>query len=104
KVKEILQKHNVENPKVALLGLSFKGNVDDMRESPSLKVMEYMNEAGLSYTVFDPHIKDIRVPHQVTNLSDAVTGADLIVILTDHKKFGEYNPEEVGQMMNHNII
>ncbi|RYG71924.1 nucleotide sugar dehydrogenase [Lentibacillus lipolyticus] len=96
--------YQVAQPKVALLGLSFKGNVDDMRESPSLKVMEHLNQIRMNYTVYDPHIADIRVPHQVTDRHDAIAGADIVVVLTDHDQFQTYNPAEIGEMMKHKIV
>ncbi len=102
KIKQLTE--GITNPKVALLGLSFKGNVDDMRESPSLTIMEHLNKEGISYKVFDPHIKDVRVPHQVLSLQEVIEEADIAVILTDHKIFKEYHPEEVGQAMNRRVV
>ncbi|MFC2947530.1 nucleotide sugar dehydrogenase [Virgibacillus sediminis] len=104
RILEILDQHQVDNPKIALLGLSFKGNVDDMRESPSLKIMEHLNKTNIEYAAYDPHIKDIRLPHQVTDLDEAVEGKDLIVILTDHKKFRAYEPSKIGGSMKTKLI
>ena len=47
----------VARPKVAALGLAFKGNVDDMRESPSLTVIRRLQEAGVSVAAHDPFVK-----------------------------------------------
>ncbi|MUV37319.1 UDP-N-acetyl-D-mannosamine dehydrogenase [Lentibacillus sp. JNUCC-1] len=102
RINDILKEY--DDPKVALLGLSFKGNVDDMRESPALKVMEHMNDMNLSYKIFDPHIKDIRVPHQTETLDEALEQADMAVILTDHYQFSEYKPSEVGKAMCNKIV
>ncbi|WP_106496131.1 nucleotide sugar dehydrogenase [Lentibacillus sp. Marseille-P4043] len=104
RIQQIIEQHTITKPKVALLGLSFKGNVDDMRESPSLKIMEHLNKTNIDYNVYDPHIKDIRVPHQVTDLDEAIADADVVVILTDHKRFQEYQPEVIGQAMKTRIV
>ncbi|MEQ6376461.1 nucleotide sugar dehydrogenase [Bacillaceae bacterium S4-13-58] len=104
RIQEILKENQVVQPKVALLGLSFKGNVDDMRESPSLTIMEHLNKTNIDYRVYDPYIKDIRVPHQEFSLEDTVRGADMVVILTDHNIFKTYVPEEVAVLMNTAIV
>ncbi|QDP41596.1 nucleotide sugar dehydrogenase [Radiobacillus deserti] len=104
RIQEIVAEHKLDAPKVALLGLSFKGNVDDMRESPSLHIVDQMKEKNINYTVYDPHIKDIRLDQQVLSLDEAIQDADIIVILTDHNVFKTYNPSEVGQAVNTKII
>ncbi|MBM7571365.1 nucleotide sugar dehydrogenase [Aquibacillus albus] len=104
RIQQIIEEHNLVQPTVALLGLSFKGNVDDMRESPSLTIMEHLNRKNIDYKVFDPHIKDVRVPHQVLQLDEVIQDADIAVILTDHKVFQTYDPNEVKQFMKESII
>lgn len=104
RIQEIARENGIRKPTIGLLGLSFKGNVDDMRESPSLTVMEELNNAGIDYKVYDPHIKDIRVPHQVLERNELVEGTDMLVILTDHHRFKEYDPSEIKAMMSNAII
>ncbi|WP_337017435.1 nucleotide sugar dehydrogenase, partial [Oceanobacillus massiliensis] len=87
KIKEIASSNNSSSSKVAVLGLSYKGNVDDMRESPTLKVLEKLKESNMEYTVYDPFIEDIRVDNQVVSMDDAIRDSDIIVILTDHNQF-----------------
>lgn len=103
-IKAIMDERNVTSPKVALLGLSYKGNVDDMRESPSLKVMEHLQTADINYVVYDPYIEDIRVENQVTSIEDTVKQADIVVILTDHQIFRDYQPEQIGTLMNNKLV
>lgn len=100
----ILEDHNLASPKVAVLGLSYKGNVDDMRESPSLKIIEHLNKLNIEYNVYDPHIRDVRVEHQTLSLEEAIHGANIILILTDHNDFKAYNPSEIGKVMNNKIV
>ncbi|UOQ50562.1 nucleotide sugar dehydrogenase [Gracilibacillus caseinilyticus] len=104
RIKEIAEENQIIQPKIGLFGLSFKGNVDDMRESPSLTVMEHLNKEGLDYKVFDPYIKDIRVPHQVLSINELAEDMDMIVILTDHQLFNTYEPETLIALMNQSVI
>lgn len=95
KVKSIFENEGILNGRVAVLGLAFKGNIDDMRESPSLDVIKNLEELGVDYTAFDPHIKENQLQRQTQNLSEAVNNADLILILTDHNEFKELSPESI---------
>ncbi len=78
--------------KVLFLGVAFKKNVDDTRHSPALKVMELLQEQGVSHMTYnDPHVPRVRVGDEVmrsTPLTPArVRGADLVVITTDHAAY-----------------
>lgn len=92
KTQKILNENKIAGGKVAVLGLAFKGNVDDMRESPSLEVIHELQQLGLEVVSFDPHIKENKHPTQTQSLEEAVNGADILLVLTDHKEFKEYNP------------
>ena len=54
---DILKAKGIEEPKVAVLGLAFKGNIDDMRESPSVDVVHELTAINWMLVAFDPHIK-----------------------------------------------
>lgn len=81
KVKMLVK--DIENPKVAAFGMTYKGNVDDIRESPSIEIINLLKEQGLNVSVYDPHVDrdDCR------DLEAAVKDADLIAILTDHNEY-----------------
>lgn len=104
KVKEILDKEQIANPKVAVLGLAFKGNVDDIRESPSLEIIRLLKEMNIEHSVFDPHVKETKVPNQTHELEDSLFHADLILILTDHNEFKELNPVEASKHVRSKIV
>ncbi|PID05915.1 MULTISPECIES: nucleotide sugar dehydrogenase [unclassified Sporosarcina] len=95
RAQRLLQEYNIENGKVAVLGLAFKGNVDDMRESPSTKVIDSLLELGLDVVSFDPHIKELQHSTQVATLEEAIGTADLLLLTTDHDQFKELNPAEL---------
>lgn len=104
KSKEILQKAGIEHPRVAVLGLAFKGNIDDMRESPSVEVVHHLEDLRVDYTAFDPHIKENKLARQTQLLEEAVDKADLLLVLTDHTAFKELQPDVVADKMRTKMI
>lgn len=101
---DILAAKGIENPKVAALGLAFKGNIDDMRESPSVDVVEQFRLRGVTIAAHDPHIKENNLPEQVQNMGEAVQNASALVILTDHKVFKDLDPATLTSMKNKIVI
>ncbi|UOQ94428.1 nucleotide sugar dehydrogenase [Halobacillus shinanisalinarum] len=104
KIEELLKDNFIRDPKVALFGISFKANIDDQRESPSLKVIEKMVERGIDFTTFDPHIKENVVLNQTQHMETALSEADIVVFLTDHDEFKTLDPEVVKSTMNNKLI
>ncbi|MEZ7172898.1 nucleotide sugar dehydrogenase [Sporosarcina sp. OR05] len=90
--------------KVAVLGLAFKGNIDDMRESPSLNIIEEAQKKSLNVIAYDPHIKTNNIEVQTQSLEEALTGAVAAVILTNHDDFKQLDPEKLAGIMQHKII
>jgi UDP-N-acetyl-D-glucosamine dehydrogenase len=80
--------------KVLILGLAYKKNVDDVRESPSVEVMELLRERGALLSYHDPHVPvfprmrrrhfDLR---SVDLTPEVLAEADAVVLLTDHAAF-----------------
>lgn len=95
RAQRLLEEYKVENGKVAVLGLAFKGNVDDMRESPATTVADSLLELGLNVVSFDPHIKELQHPTQVATLEEAIDDADLLLLTTDHDEFKNYDPAQL---------
>ena len=75
--------------RIACLGLAYKADVDDTRESPAIKVVELLRAEGFEVRAYDPHVPMGTVPEQVDSLEAALNGADVVVILTDHVEFRE---------------
>lgn len=78
---------------VACLGLAYKADVDDIRESPAIKVVELLRAEGFEVRAYDPYVPMGTVPGQVGSLDAAVEGADAVVVLTDHSEFRQLEPE-----------
>lgn len=76
--------------KVALLGVSYKANVADERESPAIEVRKLLEEARTDLAVFDPHIKQ---KSTVSSLEEALDHAEAIVIATAHTEFAQLNAD-----------
>ncbi|TDB51903.1 MULTISPECIES: nucleotide sugar dehydrogenase [Bacillaceae] len=104
KAKSILDAKGIQHGRVAVLGLAFKGNIDDMRESPSTDVLAHLDKLNVDYTAFDPHIKENKIEKQTQDLEEAVAHADLILILTDHNEFKEMLPSAVEDKMRTKAI
>jgi UDP-N-acetyl-D-glucosamine dehydrogenase len=96
KVAEALNEHSksVKGSKILLLGLAYKKDVDDLRESPSLHLIEKLQERGAKVDYNDPHIP--RVPrtreHDLKMSSKALNekmlaGYDCVLIATDHSSY-----------------
>lgn len=80
----------MKGAKIGLLGVSYKANVADLRESPALEIIKLIkkHEAGLN--IFDPHTLQ---KSTVKNLEELLRKSDAIVLATDHKEFKEINPK-----------
>ena len=70
--------------KIACLGLSFKADIDDVRESPALKIFNYLNKLGYFIMCVEPNIEGFSNSVQ---LDEAIETADVIAVLVPHKEF-----------------
>ena len=85
-IEEVLLKLGLKlkNSKIAILGLSYKPNVDDARKSPAVEIINLLKLKGCTPTVFDPWIKK---GSNVVSLDEALDKADTVVLATHHKQF-----------------
>ncbi|HET6495183.1 MAG TPA: UDP binding domain-containing protein, partial [Thermoleophilia bacterium] len=92
----------VEKPKISVWGVAYKGNVDDARETPALHVMRALEAKGAQVSAVDFHVK--RFAYQLDDIEVSVTGADCILVLTDHREFSFFEPEAIGARMRNRIV
>ena len=96
--------------KIAILGVTFKPDSDDVRDSPALDVANRLYTAGAEVAVYDPKGTTnaaARFPRldYVNTCADALTGADLIILLTEWAEFRTLDPTQVATLVNgKNII
>lgn len=95
---------------VGVLGLAFKPNTDDMRDAPSIDIIQLLQKDGVRIRVFDPEAmnnakKLLNNVEFCKDIYDAVKGADLLIVVTDWNEFKEVDFEKIkGLMENHIII
>ena len=96
KVTEALneRKKSLKGSKVLVLGIAYKKNVDDVRESPGVEIMELLVEKGAEVDYSDPHVplfpkmrKHYFAKSSVALSSDTIAGYDLILLATNHDAF-----------------
>lgn len=89
---------DIENPKITLLGVTYKPDVDDVRESPALKIIELIEEnPRLKLTIYDPHVK--RFDYELSGFEDALRNSDCILLTVDHAEFKYIHPRQVAKLM-----
>ena len=95
---------DLRGKKVGVLGLSFKPETDDMRESPAIEIVHAMIERGATVRAFDPVAMDearhfLNGIEYATDEYDAIDGADALVIITEWNQFRALDMEKVKQLL-----
>src|SRR5216684_502357 len=87
---------------VALLGVTYKAEVDDVRESPALRVAELVVERGFAVRLCDPHVKADTpgLPAPLLPLEQALRDAEAVVLLVDHRAFQELDVDLVAALVS----
>ncbi|WP_058308673.1 nucleotide sugar dehydrogenase [Gracilibacillus massiliensis] len=93
-VEKLLAKNN--GKKITVFGLTYKGNVDDIRESPAMDIYEELH-AKPQYDVvaFDPHVQ---LSFVEKDLEKALDGSDLVLVLSDHSEFKKLTSDHYAKM------
>jgi UDPglucose 6-dehydrogenase len=104
KVSEILN-NKIKNKKICFLGVTFKANTDDMRDSSSLEMIPYLSKKGAKIKYYDPtgfknvfnNLKDVNFSNSI---SDAVKGSDLVILHTEWNDFKSINFKKMRPSKN----
>jgi UDP-N-acetyl-D-mannosaminuronic acid dehydrogenase len=80
------EKQNGKKPKVACMGLAFKPNIDDLRESPALYITKTLKEDGLDILAVEPNIHS-HEEFEIIDYKKALEEADIVAFLVAHKEF-----------------
>ena len=87
---------SIKGSKILIMGLAYKSDVDDMRESPTFELLDLLSEKGANVDYYDPHIPVIGPTREHANwrgkesigwTEQNISGYDLVLISTDHKAF-----------------
>ncbi len=92
----------IKDPVIACLGLSYKPDVDDLRESPAVKIVEELAKAGVgTLLAVEPHVDTL--PASLSNLGlklwdfdHAIKEADILLLLVAHKSFNHIDPNLIN--------
>jgi UDP-N-acetyl-D-glucosamine dehydrogenase len=92
KIQNALNEHSksMKGSHVHVLGVAYKRDIDDVRESPALDIMHLMMRRGANVTYSDPHVAILnagRIQMSRIDVEQGVAQADCVVIVTDHKSF-----------------
>ena len=87
--------HGFRDARILMIGVAYKKNVDDTRESPALRIMEMLRELGAEVDYYDPHVPEIPPTREHAKLTgirsipwdrEALRGYNAVLIVTDHDK------------------
>ncbi len=95
---------NLSQKRVAFLGLAFKPNVDDLRESPAVELAHLLTKKAAGLTACEPfkrqsHWESIQIDNDIPSL---IKNADVLVLAVNHQQFKDWNPQDIAAM-NPNI-
>lgn len=102
RIYEIMKENDIKDiSKVGLYGLTYKENVDDMRESPTLQMLESMERhlCGDLVKVYDPFITKDIVPNQYHNLDKFINDVELVVLLVGHDEIKQNMDKLKGKVI-----
>lgn len=100
RVLELIEGH--EDPKVTILGVAYKGNVDDVRETPATAIIEGLEEKGIRTSIYDPHVKSYQ--RECEGLEASFEGTDCVLVLTEHDEFKYLDPKALRPLVRHPAV
>lgn len=100
---------NILNARVAVLGVAFKPDTDDVRDSPALNVAAALHLRGALVSVYDPEAnatakRSFPTLTYAASMQAAVAGADLVLVLTEWPEIAGADPEALGALVAHRAI
>jgi UDPglucose 6-dehydrogenase len=102
--------NNLKGKKIALWGLAFKPNTDDIRDAPALAIIEELLKEGATVSAFDPEaMKNVKelIGEQINfgeNQYDVLAGCDALLIATEWSEFRTPDFEKMNSLMKSKVI
>jgi UDP-N-acetyl-D-mannosaminuronic acid dehydrogenase len=107
-VAELVEKTSggLEDKIVCQLGLSFKPNVDDLRESPAVRLAQLLTEKGARVRAYEPFKPDAGVAgiEQVDSLETALIEVDVVLLAVAHDQFRDLKPQEIRSKTKAEVV
>ncbi len=107
-VLRTIKKHigEIKGKRIAALGLAFKPDVDDLRESPAVEIVHLLLNEGAMVNTYEPFKPEFQVNGATAapTLVEALKDADMILLLVGHKQFKNLDPVEVARMTNARLV
>lgn len=85
---------SIKGSRIGVLGLAYKADVDDIRESPSFEIIALLKKRGAGLSVYDPYVRE---KSTVSSLNELLKKAEYLLITTDHSEFREMDLEKLKQ-------
>jgi UDP-N-acetyl-D-glucosamine dehydrogenase len=102
-----LKGKNIFESRVAVMGLAYKRDIDDTRETPSKKIIEELINLGARVKIYDPYVKSIKTSYgkftSEKSLEDVIEGSDCVVFVTAHTKF-KMELNKLKKILKKNVI
>jgi len=98
---------SVANKRLAILGIAFKANTDDVRESPALYLISMLQAQGAILNLYDPIVKEISLDLNVYwghDVYDTLNGTDAIIIMTEWEEFRQLDLKRIRASLRNTII
>ena len=103
KVERAVKETKIRRPIIACLGITYKAETSDVRESPALKIVRRLRKKGYTVRACDPYVKGF-TEFLLSTLEEAVEGADCLVLLVEHKEFKEIKLQSLRKKMRGSLI
>lgn len=101
RIVDIMEWHDITDiSKVGIYGLTYKEDIDDIRESPTLQMLESMKKhLANGVKVYDPHIKYDVVPNQYHSLERFLQDIEIVVVMVGHKEIVQNQEKLIGKIV-----
>ena len=113
RILDFVREHipDVKGKKIAVLGIAFKPNTDDTRESPALKVIQQLSDLGANVWAHDPLLNKMELPediHSQANLTESIEeclkNSEACILMTEWKEYINMELEEITDTMSKKLL
>ncbi len=103
----LIMRNKIKNKNISFLGVTFKANTDDMRDSSSLKLIPYLSKKGAKIKYYDPtgskkEFKNLKNVQFSDSINDSIKDSDLVIVHTEWNDFKSINFRKISK--NKNLI